>query len=97
MLRGDVIYNLSFRFRGIGFSNVNDIYFAISIAVIATTFFETFVVIVFVFKLVIIIVFDVDDIVVIIIVIFEESVFKLIAFDFDIKNCFAMNTLFDKF
>ena len=31
VLRGDAIYNLSFRFRNINLNNINDIYLAISI------------------------------------------------------------------
>ena len=97
MLKGDAIYDLSFRFRNINLDNINDIYFAINIIiVIATTFLETFVTVVFIFKFVIVIVFNVDDIVIVIIVIFERFVFKLIAFGFDIKDYFAMNILFDK-
>ena len=98
MLKDDVIYNSSFRLRDINFDNINDIYLAINIiAVIATTFFKAFVTAIFVFEFVIIIVFDVDDIVVIIIVAFKKSVFKFIAFDFNMKRRFAMNVSFDKF
>ena len=96
MLKNDAIYNSLFQFRNIDLNNINDIYFAINIAVITTTFFEIFIVIVFVLKLVIVIVFDVDDIVIIIIVVFERSVFKLIAFDFNIKDCFIISASFDK-
>ena len=98
MLRDDVIYNLSFRFRDINLDNINDIYLAINIIVIiATTLFETLIVVAFILKFVIIIIFNFDNIVVIIIVVFEKSVFKLIAFDFDIKRRFTMNASFDKF
>ena len=99
MLRGDAIYNSLFRFRDINLSNVNDIYFAISIAVITTTLFKALIAL-FIFELVIIIVFDVDITAVIVIVtlviVSEKSVFKLIAFDLDIKNCLAMGASFDK-
>ena len=95
MLKGDVIYNLSFRFRDINLDSVNDINFAINIVIITTTLFEAFITVAFVFKLVIVIVFDVD-IVVIIIIAFEKPVFKLIAFDFNIKKRFIMNASFDK-
>ena len=89
MLKNDVIYNLSFRFRDINFNNINDINFAINIIiVIATTFFEILIIIAFIFKLVIII---------IIIIIFEKFVFKLIAFDLNIKDCFIINVSFNKF
>ena len=98
MLRDDAIYNSSFRFRNINFDNVNDIYFAINIiVVIATTLFKAFVVVIFVFELVIVIVFCDYDIIVAIIIVFEKSVFKFIAFDFDMKRRFALNASFDKF
>ena len=100
MLKNDAIYNLLFRFRDINFNNVNDIYFAINIVIIATTLFETFIAL-FVFKFIIIIVFNVNIVVIIAIVIFvvvfKKFIFKLIAFDLDIKNCFTINALFDKF
>ena len=97
MLRDDAIYNSSFRFQNINFNNVNDINLAINIVIIATTLFEIFIIIAFVFKLVIIIVFDINIIVIIIIIsFFERFIFKFIAFDFDIKNCFAMSASFDK-
>ena len=101
MLKSDAIYNSSFRFRNIDFNNVNDIYFAINIiVVIATTLFETFIIVIFVFELVIIIIIDVNVIVIVVIVffviVFERFVFKLVAFGFDIKNCFAMSISLDK-
>ena len=97
MLKNDAIYNSSFRFRNINFDNVNDIYLAINIIVIiTTTLFETLIAVAFVFKLDIIIVFNVDDIVIIVIIVFKRSVFKLIAFDFNIKNCFIISASFDK-
>ena len=98
MLRDDAIYSSLFRFQDINLNNVNDINFAINIAVIATTLFETFVIIIFILELVIVIVFDVDIVVVIAIVSpFEGPVFKFIAFGFDIKDCLAMSASFDKF
>ena len=97
MLRNDVIYNLLFRFRNIDFNNINMIYFAIKIiVVIATTLFEILIVVIFVFKLIIVIVINVD-IVFVVIVVFERSILKLIAFDFDMKRRFIMSALFDKF
>ena len=100
MLRNDVIYNSSLRFRNINLNNVNDIYFAINIAVIATTLFEFLIVIVFIFELVIVIVINVNIVVIIVIVffiiVFEGLIFKLIAFDFDIKDYFIMSASFDK-
>ena len=97
MLRNDVIYNLSFRLRDIDFNNVNDIYFAINIiVVIATTLFETLITVVFILKLVIVIIFDVINIIAIIIITFEKPIFKLIAFDFDIKRRLIMNASLDK-
>ena len=98
MLRGDAIYNLSFRFRNINLDNINDIYLAINIIVIiSTTLFETLIAVAFIFELIIIIVFNVDNIVIVIIVAFEKLIFKFIAFDFDMKRRLAMNALFDKF
>ena len=97
MLRDDAIYNSFFRFRDIDFSNVNDINFAINIVIIATTLFEVFVIIALVFELVIVIIFNINIIVIIVIVfLFKEFVFKFIAFDFDIKDYFAISALFDK-
>ena len=97
MLRNDAIYNLSFRFRDINFDNVNDIYLAINIIVIiATTFFEIFIAVIFILKFIIVIVFDVNNIVIIIIIVFEKSILKFIAFDFNMKRRLAMNALFDK-
>ena len=72
MLKDDAIYNLSFRFQNIDLNNINDIYFAINIVVIATTLLKTFIVVIFIFKLVIIIVFDVDNIIIIIIVVLKN-------------------------
>ena len=95
-MRNDAIYYLLFRFRNIDFSNVNDIYFAISIIIIiATTLFKTFIAAIFVFKFVIVIFFDVN-IVIIIIIVFKKFIFKLVAFDFDIKKRFIISALFDK-
>ena len=100
MLKNDIIYNLSFRLRSINLNNVNDIYFAINIAIIATTLFKIFVIIVFILELVIVIVINVNIVVIIVIVsfiiVFERFIFKFIAFDFDIKNCFIMSASFDK-
>ena len=96
MLRDDAIYNSSFRLRDISLSNVNDINLAINIVVIATTLFKTLITITLILKLVIIIVFNVDDIVTTTIVAFKKPVFKLIAFDFDIKRRFAMSASLDK-
>ena len=97
MLKNDVIYDSSFRFRDISLSNVNDIYFAINIAIITITLFETFIAIALVFKLVIIIVINVNIVIVVAIVpLFEKSVFKLIAFDLNMKDCFIMSASFDK-
>ena len=97
MLKDDVIYNSSFRFRDINFDNINDIYLAINIIVIiAITFLETLIIIVFIFEFIIVIVFDVDDVIIIIIIVFEKFVLKFIAFDFDIKKRFIMNVLFNK-
>ena len=96
MLKDDVIYNLSFRFKDINLNNVNNIYFAIDIiVVIITTFFKVFIVDVFVFEFDIVIVVDFD--IVIIIVVFEKFIIKFIAFDFDIKKRFIMSVSFDKF
>ena len=96
MLRNNIIYNSSFRLRDINFNNINDIYFTINIiVVIAMTFFEIFIVVVFNLEFIIIIVIDVD-IVIIVIVIFEKPIFKFIALDFDIKRRLIMNALFDK-
>ena len=97
MLKNDVIYYLLFRFRNINLSNISDIDFVINIIiVIATTLLKALIIITLVFKLVIVIVFDVVDIIIIIFVVFEKSVFKFIAFDFDIKGCFTMNASLDK-
>ena len=96
ILRNDAIYNLLFRFRNIDLNNVNDIYFAINIIIIATTLFEALFIIIFVFKFVIVIIFNVDDIVIIIIIVFERFIFKLITFDFDIKDYFAISASLDK-
>ena len=96
MLKNDAIYNSLFRFRDINLNNINDIYFAINIIVIiATTLFKTLIVIVFILKLIIVIIFDVN-IIIIIIVVFEGPIFKLIAFDFNIKKRLTMNASFDK-
>ena len=98
MLRNDVIYNLSFRFRNVDFNNINNINLAINIIIIATTLFETFIIITLIFKLVIIIVFNVDIVVVIVIVsLFERFILKLIVFDFDIKGFLVMSASLDKF
>ena len=70
MLKNDAIYNSSFRFRDINLKNINDIYFAINIVVIPTTFFETLIVIALIFKFIIIIVINVDIVIVIVIVFF---------------------------
>ena len=96
MLKNDAIYNSSFRFQNIDFNNINDIYFAINIAVIATTLFETLIVITLISKLIIVIIFDIIDIVIIIIIVFKKVVFKLIAFNLDMKDCLIINALFDK-
>ena len=105
MLRDDAIYNSSFRFRNINFNNVNDINLAINIIiVIATTFFKTFIAVIFVLELVIVIVININIVVIIVIVIvivffvivFERSISKLIAFGFDMKNYLAMNASLDK-
>ena len=97
MLRDDAIYNLLFRFQNINFNNVNDINFAINIAIIATTLFKTFIIITLIFKLIIVIVFNVDIVIVIVIVfLFEKLIFKLIAFDLNMKDYLAINALFDK-
>ena len=100
MLKNDAIYNLSLRFRNINLNNINDIYFAINIVVIATTFFEVFIVIALVFEFVIVIVININIVVVIVIVsliiVFEKFIPKFIAFGFDIKNCFMMSASFDK-
>ena len=102
MLKDDAIHNSSFRFRNIKFNNINDIYFAINIiVVIATTLFKTFIVF-FILEFVIIIVINicVDVAIVIVIVffviVFKRLILKLIAFGFDIKDCFTMSALFDK-
>ena len=96
MLRDDAIYNLSFRFQNIDFDNINDINFTINIVIIAITLFEIFVIIALIFEFIIVIVFDVDIVVIIVIVFFKRFIFKLIAFGFDIKDCFIMSALFDK-
>ena len=94
MLRSGVIYDSLFRFKNINLNSVNNIYFAIDIIIIiATTFLETLIIAIFVFKLDIIIIVNVD---IIIIIVFEEFVIKLIAFDFDIKKRFIMNALLNK-
>ena len=101
MLKNNVIYNSSFRFRDINLNNINNIYFIINIIIIiTTTFFETLI-IVFIFKFIIVIVIDVDVIIIVIVIVFfvivfEDFILKLIAFDFDIKSCFIINTSFDK-
>ena len=101
MLKDDAIHNSSFRFQNVDFNNVNDINLAINIVVIATTLFEIFIIIALIFELVIVIVFDVDIAVIVVIIVFviisERSIFKLIAFDFNIKDCFTMSASFDKF
>ena len=95
MLKDDVIYDSSFRFRDINLNNINDIYFAIDIIVIiTTTLFEALIAVVFIFKFNIIIVINVD--IVIIIVALKKSVIKLIVFDFNIKRRLIMNASFDK-
>ena len=100
MLKDNAIYNSSFRFQNINFNNVNDIYFAINIiAVIAITLFETFIIAALILELVIIIVINVDIIIVVIIVafdVFKRSIFKLIAFGFNIKKRLAMSASFNK-
>ena len=97
MLKDDAIYNSSFRFQNIDLNNVNDINLAINIIIIATTLLETFIIIILIFKLIIVIIFNVDIVIIIVIVfLFERFIFKLIAFDFDIKNCLAMNASLDK-
>ena len=101
MLRSDAIYNLLFRFQNINLNNINDIYFAINIIVIiATTLFETLIVVVFIFELVIVIVINVDIAVIVIIVIiiiaFKRFIVKFIVFDFDIKRRFTINTSLKK-
>ena len=99
MLRDDAIYNLSFRFRNINLSNINDIYFAINIIIIATTLLKALIVF-FVFEFIIVIILNVDIIVVIVIIIFvivfERPVLKLIAFDLNIKNYLIINASLDK-
>ena len=95
MLKNDAIYDLSFRFRNINLNNVNDIYFAIDIIVIiATTLFEAFIVVIFIFKFDIVIVVDIN--IIVIIIIFEKPVIKFIVFDFDIKRRLIMSASFDK-
>ena len=108
VLKSGVIHNLSFRFRDINFNNINDIYFAINIVIISTTLFEALIIIAFIFKLVIVIVINIDVTVVIVIIIviiiaialfiivFKRFIFKLIAFDLDIKDYLVMNTSLDK-
>ena len=97
MLKDDAIHDLSFRFQNINLDNINDIYLAINIIiVIATTLFGIFIAVIFILELVIIIVFNVNNIVIIIIVAFKKPIFKLIAFNFDMKRRLTMNTLFDK-
>ena len=100
MLKSDAIYDLLFRIRNIDFNNVNDIYFAINIIIIiATTFFETLIVL-FILEFIIINIINVDIVVVIVIVffviVFERFIIKLIAFNFDIKKRFIINASFDK-
>ena len=97
MLKDDAIYNLLFRFQNIDLSNVNDINFTINIVIIATTLFEILIIIALILELIIIIIFNVNIVVIIaIIFFFKGSVFKLIAFDLDIKDCFIMNASLDK-
>ena len=97
MLKSDAIHDLLFRFRNINLDNINNIYFAINIIVIiATTLFETLIVVIFIFELVIVIIFDVDDIVTIIIIAFKRLILKLIAFDFNMKRRLIMNISFNK-
>ena len=97
MLKDDAIYNSSFRFRNINLDNINDIYLVINIiVVITTTLLEIFIAVIFIFKLDIIIIFNVNNIAVIVIIIFKKSIFKLIAFDLDMKNCLIMNASLDK-
>ena len=101
MLKDDAIYNSSFRFQNIHLNNVNDIYFAINIIIIISTTLFKFFIVVFTFEFIIIIVIDVDVIVIVIVIVlfvivFERFVFKLIVFDFNIKNYLIMNTSFDK-
>ena len=99
MLKNDIIHNSSFRLRDINLNNINDIYFAINIVIIATTLLKTLIA-PFILKLAIVIIFDVDIVAVIVIItfviIFERPVLKLIAFDFDIKDYFAMSASLDK-
>ena len=101
MLRNDAIYNSSFRFRDIRLNNINDIYFAINIIVIIiTTLFKIFIA-AFILTFIIVIIIDVNVIVIIIVIVFliivsEKSIFKFIAFRFNIKNCLTMSTSFDK-
>ena len=98
MLRDGVIYNLSFRLRDINLDNINDIYLAINIIVIiTTTFLEILIVVAFILELIIVIVFDIDNIVIVIIIAFKRPIFKLIAFDIDIKRRFIMSASFNKF
>ena len=106
MLKGDAIYNSSLRFRNINLNNVNDIYFAINIIVIITTTFFEALIAPFILEFIIVIIINicvnviVIIVIVIVIVLFviisEKSIFKFIAFDFDMKDCFIMNTSFDK-
>ena len=97
MLRDDAIYNLLFRFQNINLSNINDINLAINIVIIATTLLKIFIIIALIFKFVIVIVFDINIVVVIVIVFFFEGlIFKFIAFDFNIKGCFAISASLDK-
>ena len=96
MLKDDAIYNSSFRFRNIDLNNINDIYFAINIIIITMTLFEILIIIILIFKLVIVIVFNVINIIIIIIIVFEKPILKLIAFDLNMKNYFAINVSLDK-
>ena len=68
MLKNDAIYNSSFRFQNINLNNINNIYFAINIVIIATTLFEVFIIIALILKFVIVIVINVDIVIVIVIV-----------------------------
>ena len=102
MLRDDVIQNLLFRFQYIDFNNINDIYFAINIAIniiviITTTLFETLIAAAFILKFAIIIVIAVIIIIIVIfVIVIKRFIVKLIAFDFDIKKRLIMNALLDK-
>ena len=73
------------------------------IVIIAITLFKAFIDF-FIFELIIIIVINVNIVIIIVIIIiiiffviiFEKSIFKFIAFDFNIKKRLIMNASFDK-